>query len=271
VVLAAVAATLALSVAAGLGLARLTGMGRMTAGLGMLPGAAPALIAVGDETGADSRLVAIMQLGRIALVLASVPVLAILLAPAGGGRAASGAVAPASEAGSGALAGLPPVAAAAAIAAAGVLLARRARAPAGTLVGPLLLAAVLAGSGLFPLHVPSVLADLAFAVVGLGVGLRFDRSSLRNAGRLALPITGAILALALASAALGAVLFAALRTDPLTAYLATTPGGISAVLAAAFDSGADVTIVVAVQTLRLVLLAVLAPFVARLLSRPSRE
>ena len=68
-VLALVAATLGSSVAVAFGLARIAGIDRVTAALGMLPGAAPALIAVGDEVDADARLVATMQYGRVLLVL----------------------------------------------------------------------------------------------------------------------------------------------------------------------------------------------------------
>ena len=78
-------------------------------------------------------------------------------------------------------------------------------------------------------------------------------------------MAGGILVLTAICAALGLALLVALDTDPLTAYLATTPGGISSVLAAAFDSGADLTVVVAVQTLRLMVLALAAPFATRVL------
>jgi uncharacterized protein len=54
---------------------------------------------------------------------------------------------------------------------------------------------------------------------------------------------------------------------PLEGYLATTPGGVYAVLATAISSGADVTFVVAVQVLRVVVMLVLAPAVARLVGR----
>ena len=263
-VLGLVAATLGSSVAVAFGLARIADIDRVTAALGMLPGAAPALIAVGDEVDADARLVATMQYGRVLLVVATVPLLALLL---GSGAAAPSAGPPRPEV----PAGLEPVLAAAALAAAGAALATLARAPAASLVGPLILSAVAAATGIVPLAVPGLVADAAFVVVGASVGLRFDRESLRHAGRLAPYMAAAVLVLTVICAALGVVLLAALDTDPLTAYLATTPGGISSVLAAAFDSGADLTVVVAVQTLRLMVLALAAPFAARLLRVRAAE
>ena len=260
-VLAVVALTLGLSVAVALLLARVTGLDRVTAGLGLLPGAAPALVSVGDDVGADARLVATMQYARVLLVVASVPALALLL---GSGSSAR----PGRAVGPEPLAGLEPVLVAVLVGLVGAGLAALARSPAASLVGPLLLSAAAGATGLLPIAVPSIASDVAFVTVGASVGLRFDRGSLRHAGRLAPYMAGGVLALTVGSAALGLVLLAALDTDPLTAYLATTPGGISSVLAATFDSGADLTIVVAVQTLRLMLLALIAPFAARLLRVP---
>ncbi len=261
-VLVVVALTLASSVVVALVVARLTDLDRLTAVIGMLPGAAPALIALGDELGADGRLVATMQFGRVLLVVASVPPLALLLrsgaAPAVDGGAGAAAV-------GGSPSGLEPFLTAVGIAVAGALLAKVARAPAGTLVGPLLLGAAASVTGVVSIAVPPPVADVAFALVGATVGLRFDRESLHHAGRLAPAMAGGVIGVIAASAAIGALLLGVLATDPLSAYLATTPGGISGVLAAAFDSDADLTIVVAVQTLRLVLLALVAPFAARFL------
>jgi hypothetical protein len=65
------------------------------------------------------------------------------------------------------------------------------------------------------------------------------------------------------TAALGALLAWLTPVDGLTAYLATTPGGLFAVLATAADSGADVTYVMAVQLLRLVGILMFVPLLAR--------
>jgi uncharacterized protein len=257
IVLATVLLTLSLSVAVALLLARVTGLDRLTATTGTLPGAAPALIAAGDEIGADARIVATMQYGRVLLVVASVPVLALLLGaePSPGGEERSGA---------GAL-GASAVLAAAAVATLGLGLAALARVPAASLVGPLALSGLATATGVVELHVPPPIADASFVAVGATVGLSFDRPSLRRVGRLAPALAGAALVLMAGCAGVGLALLVALDTDPLTAYLATTPGGISSVLAAAFSSGADLTLVVAVQTLRLLLLALVAPFAARTL------
>ena len=267
-VVAAVGLTLALSVAVARTLARASGLERLTATLGLLPGAAPALVAVGDELGADARLVATIQYGRVLLVVASVPVLALIV-----GSGAEGGGIPGGGFGTGGgadgSAGLETTLAAAAVAVVGVAVAALARLPAASLVGPLALAALVTATGLLEVGVPGAIADAAFVGIGASVGLLYDRASLRRAGRLLPAIVGAVLALTAACAVPAAMLVLGTGTDALTAYLATTPGGISSVLAAAFDSGADLTLVIAVQTLRLLVLALVAPFAARLL-RVSR-
>ena len=267
-VVAAVGLTLALSVAVARTLARASGLDRLTATIGLLPGAAPALVAVGDELGADARLVAMIQYGRVLLVVASVPVLALIV-----GSGAEGGGIPGGGFGTGGgadgSAGLETTLAAAAVAVVGVAVAALARLPAASLVGPLALAALVTATGLLEVGVPGAIADAAFVGIGASVGLLFDRASLRRAGRLLPAIVGAVLALTAACAVPAAMLALGTGTDALTAYLATTPGGISSVLAAAFDSGADLTLVIAVQTRRLLVLALVAPFAARLL-RVSR-
>jgi uncharacterized membrane protein AbrB (regulator of aidB expression) len=52
----------------------------------------------------------------------------------------------------------------------------------------------------------------------------------------------------------------------LDGYLATTPGGLYAVLATAADSGADVTFVLMVQITRLFVILLSAPLLARLIA-----
>ena len=55
--------------------------------------------------------------------------------------------------------------------------------------------------------------------------------------------------------------------DPLTAYLATTPGGLDSVLLLAMDSQTDLPFVVATQSLRLFLVILTGPIIARFLCR----
>lgn len=84
-----------------------------------------------------------------------------------------------------------------------------------------------------------------------------------------------IVGLSGACAGLGALLAAVTGTSALDGHLATPPGGLFAVLATASGSGsgsgADTTFVPSVQVLRLFVMMLSAPLVARSLRRTGRR
>ena len=84
---------------------------------------------------------------------------------------------------------------------------------------------------------PSALVELAYAVIGWQAGVRFTRESLRVVAGLLPAAVALIAAVVAACAALGALLARLTGATPLEGYLATTPGGIYAVLATAISSG----------------------------------
>jgi membrane AbrB-like protein len=227
----------------------------------MVAGGASGIVAMADELGGDDRLVAFMQYLRVLVVVVTAPLLAHLVVSDGGG--AGGLVGPD---GAG-LAG--DLAFTVACAAGGLLLGRLLRFTASALLVPLVLAAAASISGLAGnAEVPDLLAQLAFATIGLQVGLRFTLASLREVGRLLLPTLLSIVGLIVACAVLALVLLP--LTDGVTfgdAYLATTPGGLYAILAAAASLGGNTTFVVAVQALRVFAMVLAAPPLVRLLVR----
>ena len=106
---------------------------------------------------------------------------------------------------------------------------------------------------------PPLLRETAFAVIGLQVGLRFTVETVRQVGRLLVPVLLCILFLLVACFGLAIVLAATTSVTLQDAYLATTPGGLYAVLAVAFGAGANTTFIVAVQGLRVLVMVLLAP------------
>src|SRR4051794_41513627 len=86
-------ATLAVTIAAGLLLARMTRLDRPTASLGMVAGGASGIVAMADELGGDDRLVAFMQYPRGLGVTLLTPLLGPIAfgAHAGGGGQGGGA------------------------------------------------------------------------------------------------------------------------------------------------------------------------------------
>lgn len=247
--------TLVLSIVAGLALTRTTEVDAPTGTLGMVAGGASGIVAMADDLGADARLVAFMQYLRVLVVVLSIPVIVALGFPAVGGG-------PGADDGP-LLAGASDWLLTVAVAVVGAWAGRLTRLPAATLLGPLLLAGAITLIWPDALDVPPLAREVAFALIGLEVGLRFTPETLRAMGRLLVPVVVAILALMAGSFLFALGLTATTSASLLEAYLATTPGGLYAVLAVAFGAGADTTFVVAVQTLRLLSLVILAPFVVR--------
>src|SRR5215217_4433377 len=119
------------------------------------------------------------------------------------------------------------------------------------LLGPLILGVTLAELGVVHLTWPPGVPQAAYLVLGLWVGLLFDGASVKRAGRLFPFVLASAVGLVLACAALGWAFAALTNIDGMTAYLATTPGGIESVAIVALGTGADAPLVLAVQMLRL--------------------
>ena len=254
--------TVALSVVTGLALARFSRVDRSTASFGMIAGGAAGIISLSRELGADERLVAVMQYVRVLIIVAVTPVIAIGVF--GMSRATHG------------IAGGPlwsnhGFLYVAAVLCAGLWLARRLGLPGGTILGPMVLAAAV--SLLYrPLVAPPpvVLADLAFAVIGLDVGLRFTVRTLREAGQMLPRSILAIIAMLIVSAGFGVGLAASTNVSMLDGYLATTPGGLTAIIALAVGGNTNTTFIVSVQVIRTFLMLAAAPPIAHWLASTNR-
>ncbi|MFT9476431.1 AbrB family transcriptional regulator [Streptomyces sp. 11-1-2] len=271
----ATAATIALSVGVAWLLARRGRISRPSAVLGMVPGGSAAIVTCADELNADVRLVAFTQYLRVGLVATTAPLAAHWMTS---GRPSAASGHPGGGAGTGLLhlvAGadqLSGLLALAAVCVAGSWAGRRLRLPTPMLIGPMLVALAATLSGAVPGFAPvGVLQNIVFVLVGLDVGVRFTRQTLISVRRLLAPILVCMTVVCLGCAGMAWV-FAGLTGTPFTdAYLATTPGGINAVLATAVSSHADVALVSTVQSLRLLVVVLVTPLIIRQLaaSRPQ--
>ncbi len=251
------AATLGLCLIGGAILARTTALDPPTAALGMIAGGASGIVGMSGDLGADDRLVAFMQYLRVLIVVLLTPIgIAIFF---GSGDGTGGSVP------SGGMLGEPvDWVLTAAFAAVGALVATRARVTAGALLGPMVLTGIFVLSGAVgDFAVPDLVSQTAFALIGLQVGLRFTRSTVRLLGRLTGPVLLMIAALLIGCFGLALLLNALTSASLLDSYLATTPGGLYAVLAVAFGAGANTTFIVAVQSLRVFAMILLAPAAVR--------
>ena len=116
-----------------------------------------------------------------------------------------------------------------ALACLGALAARIRRLPAGTLMVPLVIGVVLEAIGVLRIELPPWLLAVTYAVIGWSIGLRFTRPILAHAARALPAVAASIVGLIAICGGLAAILVVAAGIDPLTAYLATSPGGVDSV------------------------------------------
>jgi membrane AbrB-like protein len=255
VFLGVVVLVVAASAAIGWATSRLRIIPGSTAVWGMLPGAATVMMLMAEAHGADFRLVAFMQYLRVVLVAGAASVVALLFVHGdGGGRFAAGLFPPVD---------MTSLAATAAVALAGCVLGLAARIPAGVLLGPLTLGAALNMLGWVTIALPPAVLIVSFALIGWNTGLRFSRDVLAAAARALPQSIGATILLMAFCGVVAWLLVALLHVDPLTAYLATSPGGMDAAAIIAASTKVDMPFVMALQLVRLIMLLVIGPPVAR--------
>jgi membrane AbrB-like protein len=255
------ATTLAASAGLGWLLARGQVLPGSVAVWGLMPGAGAAMVLMAEDFGADSRLVAVMVYMRVVCVALTAALASRIFMPAGGVVQVV-ATSPIPE--------LLPFLETIAIAAAGAVLGKLARLPAPAFLGPMILGVALGIVGWQRIELPSWLMALAYACIGWRIGLAFDRPILAAAARAVPKIIASAFLLIAVCGGLAALTVHVAGVDPLTAFLATSPGGIDSIAIIASSSRVDLAFVVAMQTLRVASVLVFGPFLARLAARKWR-
>jgi membrane AbrB-like protein len=147
------------------------------------------------------------------------------------------------------------------------VIGRRTRIPGGQFLVPLIVAAGLHAAGLLQPYVPWWLLAAAYTVIGWSVGLLYTRETLRAAVRV-LPVLALSTAVLIALCAGSGMLLSALaHVDPMTAYLATTPGGLDSVAVIALGAGSNLPLILAAQTMRVFAVIGTGPSLAKLIAR----
>ncbi|VTQ65853.1 Putative ammonia monooxygenase [Campylobacter jejuni] len=259
-VLMVLVATLLASGLSGWLLVRFSQLPGPTGAWGSSPGGASAMVAMAGDFGADVRLVAFMQYLRVLFVATAAAFVARM---AMGDSASLAAV----------VVWFPPLTwrffVTVFLAVAGVWLGPRLRIPSGALLLPAIVGAVLHSTGTVTLEVPEWLLAMAYTLIGWSVGLRFTRPIFKLALRTLPQMIASIIGLMLICGGMAWVLTKLLHVDMLTAYLATSPGGLDTVAIIAAGSHADLGFVMAMQTLRLITILATGPAMARFISRSA--
>jgi len=233
-----------------------------TAVYGTSPGAANAMVVLGEAEGADARLVAFMQYSRVLLVAVAASLVAHFWAHVGSAHAPGAPwLSPVHWGG---------VALVVSLALLGQQTARLLRLQAWALLGPMILLSALHAAGWLDIDLPRWLLAAAYAALGWHIGLGFRRDALIHAGRALPVVIAAALCLMSLCGGLAWCLTRLAHTDPLTAYLATSPGGLDSVaIIATSTPQVDLAFVLALQAVRLVFVIGLAPLITRLVVRHS--
>lgn len=249
--------TLCLALGLGVLLMRWRWFSGPTAVWGLAPGASAAMIALAEEKGGDPRIAALMQYFRILLVaFAAIGIAHWVGPPSAGHIPAAGHV------------DLNPTALAITLAFGGLAawLGQWSRVPAAALLISALAGGTLVGAGV-AFQVPPIVVVAAYAVVGWTVGAGFNRANLSGAARALPKIAIAVAILIIACAGAGLLSSRAFGLDPLTAYLASSPGGVDTMLIISTATAVDLPFILACQVIRFILVVALAPWLIGSITR----
>lgn len=226
-----------------------------TAIWGLSPGAASTMTIMSESYGGDIRLVAFMQYLRVVSVVLVTSIVArfwvgVSAAPP---AAKEWLIMP----------DWPRFLLALAVIAASLWAARRFRIPAGSVMAPMIVGILINYSEVVRLDTPPWLLSIGSTLLGWSIGLRFNRPTLRQMAKSFPRVIFAILTLIFVCGVFAAFMAAYAGIDPLTAYLAASPGGIDSVAIIAAASNVDISFVLAMHSARFILVVMTGPFLAR--------
>lgn len=225
---------------------------------GLCPGAATAMTVMAENNGADGQLVAMMQYIRVVMVAALASFVARL-----------NSTGPAHVHNFGPLFGpiaWLPLAETIALIILGTVVARKTRFTSASLLFPFIVGILLVHLNVMTIELPRWLLVIGYSFVGWKIGLGFTRKLLSYAAQ-ALPriIACSLILIAMCGVLSAALVFGA-GIDPLTAYLAMSPGGADSAAIIAASTKVDTSFVMGMQTLRFFSVMLVGPIMAKMVA-----
>ncbi|MEP4197111.1 MAG: AbrB family transcriptional regulator [Aliishimia sp.] len=246
-------------VALGLGYAIFRILGRydkVTAFYSAMPGGLIEAVSLGEEAGGDVRVLALQHFARIVVVVVTVPLLYL----AWTGQAVGSAGGQSFEVGTWDWFDVIELFA---IAVVGMWIGPHLRFPAAHMVGPLVLSAVLHGSGMLHLSSPFWLLALAQLMVGCGLGVSFAGATLRDLMRaFGLGTVYVVVILGL-SYTVAFVLSGLLPFSFDTLFVSFAPGGVTEMGLIALSLGISPVVVTVLHVFRIALTVAVAGILAK--------
>jgi len=237
---------------------RLGGYDRATAFFSGTPGGLLESIVMGEESGADIRILTTQQFLRVIAVIALVPLgLSLWLGHPVGSAAGLSAALPDHPV------TVQSLALVIAAALTGFAMAKKLRLPAGQLTGPLLLTAALNLSGIVDIHLPSWMVAAAQLVIGVSLGLRFqgvDGALLRRSLWLCMISVSYMLGLGLCFAF---ALHQFTQIEFLHLFISFAPGGVAEMSIIALSLAANPALVSLIHVIRILMTVAAMPLIGR--------
>lgn len=237
------------------------GVGRIEAFFGGVPGGLIESVTLGEEMGADVRVLAALQFLRLILTIVSIPLIFLALTGSSVGSAAGAVL------GGGVQLGLRDAVVLALAGALGFAVARALRFPAAVMTGPLLFSALAHATGLAHGVPPLWLVAVTQVVIGANLGSRFGGMDRRMLARtMGLSVVNSVFTLMLSF--VFAMTVSRLVDEPVSAvFLAFAPGGVAEMSLIALSLNIHVIYVTVHHVARIVLSVMIARMGSRFLHR----
>ena len=145
--------------------------------------------------------------------------------------------------------------------------AKKFKIPAGAVLVPLVVGSFLNFTGQLKIELPQWFLAVSYALVGWNTGLRFTREILGHAARTLPQIILSVILIMAFCGGLALLLVRTVGIDPLTAYLATSPGGVDSAAIIAASTKVDMPFVMSMQVARLMIILMIGPSLARWVAR----
>lgn len=235
---------------------RFCGFSKPTAYYSAMPGGLQDMIAFGEEAGADVRALTLVHATRVLVIVSIAP----FLMEAFYGVTVTGRPTPGVP-----LIETPWMQALIMVICAlvGWLGGKRIGLFGASIVGPLIVAGAASLSGILTQRPPMEAIILAQLVIGAGVGVKYAGATLRDLRGTIVASLGFCVLLGLIALVFEAGITLLGLAPPLEAFLSFAPGGQAEMALLALVAGADVAFVVAHHLVRLVVVILGAPLVAR--------
>ena len=234
---------------------KVCGFDHATAYFGAMPGGLQDMLVFGEEAGGDVRALSLIHATRVLVIVTAAP---FLLQSLWGVPLVAFPGQPAADI---------PLIEMAIMAVAGTLgwLGARAIGLFGApIIGPLVATALVSLSGLIGHRPPGEMLLMAQFILGLGVGAEYVGVTLHELKRDVLAGIGYCALLGVISVAFAEIVIWIGAAPPMEAFLAFAPGGQSEMAILAIVAGADLAYVVTHHLVRMVVVIIGAPIVARL-------